>query len=317
MIWNNSNKFPGRNIIFPLFHYSPYYIRHLLLLPYRKNVLEVTYTVTENGRKQKRYLSALYDSILNIALEGYVAIMEEKIIPSTGQMLHYLFDLTIRFDEFLDRNRKTEISLRLSDVLGDPSIKEQLSVFRNYVRMFGREEIIVTYFKEMFTAHYDRYINLIKTNSTRVSFNKTLEISQLDSGSSLASAMEIVRLFNDHQSNSKMFKEFYLLGTVGKFADDIADLVCDIKKNHLNLFCSLINEDPIEKINLYQGIKSNVQTDINWLRKNCPNTFAEYFRTMESYYNQITDPKLKLICELSIIPAFFGFTADPEHNDKS
>jgi len=310
-------KFQGRNIIFPLLRYSPYYFRHLIVLSYRKDISGITSAVRENGRKQKRYLSALYDSILNLALEGYVDIMEEKIIPSTGQMLHHLFELTIRFDEFLDRHRKTENSLKLFDVLGDPCIKEQLTIFRNYVRTFGREEIIISYFKEMFTAHYDRYINLIKANSTQASFKETLEISRLDSGSSLASAMEIVRLFNDHQSKSKMFKEFSLLGTFAKFADDIADIKCDIKKNHLNLFFSLVNENPIEKINLYQGIKSNVQINFNWLSKNCPNTFSEYFRTMESYYDQITAPKLKLICELSIIPASLGFTADTEHNDRS
>jgi hypothetical protein len=255
--------------------------------------------------------------MLNILLEGYSEIMREKINPSTGQLLYFLFELTISLDEYLDKHRKTNDSLNIKNVLEDPEIKEQINIFRNFIRLFNREESITSYLKEMFSVHYEHYVRLIKTDLNQLSFKNTLEISKIDGGWSLSSAMEIVRLFNMHQPNQKMLNEFYLLGTAGKFAEDIVDLACDIQKGHLNLFLSLIKQHPIEETNLLRRIESRDRTDFEWLNKNCHKTFIEYLSLMETYYSQITSPKIRFVCDLSIIPAFLGRDWDPERHAAS
>ena len=286
------------------------------MLPYRRAIPEIGYTLPARSKKQKRWLSALYDAMLNILLEGYIEITGEKIIPPTGQMLSILFELTFRLDEYLDKRRKTNDSLSRKEMLGDPRIKQQLDIFRNYVRLFGQEEPITSYLKNMFADHYDHYIKLISSDVGRESFENTLEISQLDSGRSVSSAMEIVRLFNMHQPNQKILNEFYYLGTVFKFIEDIIDLACDIQKGHLNLFCSLAKQHPDERAKLYREIENQQRFDFKWLNKNCHRTFVEYLSLIDSYFSQISSPKLKLVCDLSALPIFFG-DYDPEHHAAS
>jgi lipase chaperone LimK len=125
--------------------------------------------------------------------------------------------------------------------------------------------------------------------------------------------MEIVRLFNNHSPNKKMQEEFFLLGTAGKFADDIGDIFSDIKRNHLNLFCSLVNDNPAEKEILYKGVNDNVKINFRWLNQNCYSTYTEYIKKMESFTKQITSKKLRLVFQLSIIPAIWGIHLDSEH----
>lgn len=315
----NSNfykRFSKRYIFTLLLRLSPYYIYHFLIIPYRRNVPEIGYKLPERSRKQKKRLIALYDAMLNILLKGYIESMGEKIIPSTGQMLSFLFELTFRLDEYLDKRRKTNDSLSRKEALEDPRIKEQLNTFRNYVRLFGREEPITSYLKDMFATHYDHYAKLISSEVGRESFENTLEISQMDSGQSLSSAMEIVRLFNMHQPNQKMLNQFYLLGTLLKFIEDIIDLACDIQKGHLNLFCSLAKQHPDEMANLYREIENQQRFDFEWLNKNCHGTFVEYLSLMDSYFSQISSQKLKLVCDLSALPIFLG-DYDPEHHAAS
>jgi len=255
--------------------------------------------------------------MLNILLEGYIEVTGEKINSSTGQMLYFLFEITISLDEYLDKHRKTNNSLSIKDVIEDPKIKKQINIFRNFIRLFDREESITSYLKEMFSAHYEHYIKLIKNDLNQLSFKNALEISQMDGGHSLSSTMEIVRLFNMHQPNQKMLHEFYLLGTAGKFAEDLSDLACDKQKGHLNLFLSLIKQQPIEEANLYRQIEIQGRIDFEWLNNNCNNTFFEYMNLMESYYSQITSPKVRFACDLSIIPAVLGRNWDPERHAAS
>ncbi len=272
--------------------------------------------ISKKGKKQKRHLNALYDSMFNILLKGYVEIMRQKIIPATGQMIQFLFELTMELDEYLDKNRNTDHPLSREEVRENPRIKEQLSIFHNYIKLFGREEPISSYLKDMFSVHYNHYIKLIKTDVGRESFNNTLEISQIDSGQSLSSTMEIVRMFNMHQPNQSMLNEFYILGTVGKFAEDIIDLARDIQKGHLNLFFSLVKKYPDEMENLCKEVKQHKRIDFKWLNKNCHRTFIEYTNIMDDYYSQLTFPGLKFICDLATVPVFLG-DYDPERHAAS
>jgi len=286
------------------------------MIPYRRNIPEIGFNFSEKGRKHKRRVIALYDSMLNILLEGYVEIMGEKVIPSTGQMLSLLFEMTLSLDEYLDKHRKTNDSLNIKTILEKPSIKEQRDMFHSYLRLYGRDESISSYLKDMFAAHYDHYIRLIRMDVGQESFEKTLEIAQMDNGRGYSSAGEIVRLFNLHQPNQNMLSQFYLLGMVGKFAEDIVDLACDIQKGHLNLFRSLVKQNPDEKENLFRQVEYQPRIDLDWLNKNCHRTFVEYFSLMEYYYNQITFPKLRLVGDLLIVPVYIG-DPDPEHHAAS
>lgn len=286
------------------------------MIPYRRNIPEIGFKFSEQGRNHKRRVNALYDSMFNIFLEGYVEIMGEKVIPSTGQMISLLFEMTLNLDEYLDKHRKTNNSLNIKEVLEEPTIKEQRSRFHNYLRLFGRDESISSYLKDMFATHYDHYIRLIGMDVGQESFEKTLEIAQMDNGRGYSSAGEIVRLFNLHQPNQNMLSQFYLLGMVGKFAEDIVDLACDIQKGHLNLFCSLVKQHPEEKANLYREVEHQPHIDFKWLNKNCHKTFIEYLSFMESFYNQITFPKLRLVGDLLIVPVYIG-DPDPEHHAAS
>ncbi|RJP72260.1 MAG: hypothetical protein C4539_03915 [Ignavibacteriales bacterium] len=304
--------FSRKNTLLLLLQLSPYFIKHFIFQPYKNNRAKPkAFSLSKQHRK--RFHTALIDSVLNIALAGYEEITGNKIINATGKMLHCLMELTKQFDEFIDNHRGTNDSLKLPDVVSIPEIQDQVKLFRDYLKSYGHEDEIIEYIRNLFGIHYEHYIGLLNDDVSSKSFANTLEICKLDGGNSLAYSMEIVRLFNNHPPIKKMQEEFFLLGTAGKFVDDIGDIFSDIKRNHLNLFCSLVNDNPAEKDILYKAVNDNVKINFSWLDQHCHSTFVEYIRKMESFNSRITSKKLRLVFELSVLPAMWGIHLDSEH----
>ena len=141
------------------------------------------------------------------------------------------------------------------------------------------------------------YLNTAKSS---LQFEDTLEAVKIESRW-LHGVMEIVRLFNGHQINDEVLNDFYLFAMIGKFADDMADLVCDIEKGLPNLLYALIRQNPVEYACLQLAIEKRKRLSIYWWKKHCPITYMCYFKHIEYYYQQMKSSKVRVASTLMFL----------------
>lgn len=288
-----------------VFHLLPRYLYHFIKQPYCRDMSAIDYQLSQQNRKQRRGLRALYDTMFSFLLDGYVELAKAKLAPGTGQIVFFLVELTRRFDEYLDEYLGTGASFALNEVLEKPAIQEQRAVFYRYVELFGRTEPIQKYLKQSFVTYYDTYIDTLNTAKNSLQFEDTLEAAKVESRW-LRGVMEIVRLFNGHQINDEVLNDFYLFGMIGKLADDMADLVCDIEKGLPNLLYALIRQNPVEYAILQLAIEKGKRLSISWWKKRCPITYMCYLKHIEYYYQQMKSSKVRIASTLMFLPPARG-----------
>ena len=297
-----------------LLRLAPYYLNHLVRQPYRRDVPAIGYKVPKVLTQRRRRLTALYDSMYNLLLDGYAEITHSKLAAETGEMFFLLIELTRRIDEHLDQHLGSDTSLLLDDVLKAPLIQEQLAVFRSYLQLFGRAQVIMTYLKDLFAAHYDSYVRTLEKANSSLQFDDVLVAARVDTGIWLRCMLETVALFNGHKPHEEALNNFYLFGMVGKFADDMVDLPRDVEKNDPNLLYALAYQTLPERNALHAALKAHKRLRVTWWSEYCPHTYRRYFEYIEHYYKQIISEKLRFACDLIMLPAIVGRDYDPERS---
>lgn len=289
-----------------VFHLLPRGLYHFIKRPYCRDVLAIDYELSQQNRKQKRGLRALYDTMFSFLLDGYVELTGTKLASGTGQMVFFLVELARRLDKYLDEYFEIGNSLAMNEILEIPEIQEQIAVFRRYLGLFGCAEPILEYLNQMFDNHYDTYIDTLKAAKNNHRFKDVFEVARTDTGIWFRSVMEMVILFNKHQMNDEVLNDFYLFGMVGKFADDMADLVADIEQGSPNLLYALIRQNPEEYAHLQFAIKKGERLNIAWWKKRCPLTYIQYFKHIEHYHQQIKSSKVRIVSMLMFVPPARG-----------
>ena len=141
-----------------VFHLLPSYLYHFIKQPFCRDMSAIDYQLSQQNRKQRRSLRAVYDAMFSFLLDGYVELAEAKLAPGTGQIVFFLVELTRRFDEYLDEYLGTGDLLTLNEILEKPAVQEQHAAFYRYVKLFDRVEPIQKYLRQSFAAYYDTYI---------------------------------------------------------------------------------------------------------------------------------------------------------------
>ncbi len=289
-----------------MFHLFPRVLYHLIKRPYCRDVPAIDYELSQQSRKQKRGLRALYDTMLSFLLDGYIELTGAKLAPGTGQIMFLLVELTKCLDEYLDENLEAGGSLAMSEALEAPALQEQRAMFRRYLELFGCAEPILKYVRQLFVTYYDTYVNILNTARNNLQFEDILEAAKIDTGIWFRSVMEVVILFNKHQMNDEVLNDFFLFGMVGKFADDMADLVADVEQGSPNLLYALIRQNPEEYALLQFAIKKGERLNLAWWKKRCPLTYMHYFKYIEYYYQQIKSSKVRIASMLMFVACARG-----------
>lgn len=296
------------NLLFRLF---PYYLRHFFNSPHCKDVPDINYKCLRIPLFDIRLRNrrALYHAIRHILLDGYAELTELKLMPATGQLFFFALELTVIFDEHLEKRLETNTPLDLAQILDEPIVKQRRKDFIYYLQQFGREEIIATHLQDLFVTYYDTYTHILLQNDWQ--FEEIYKAVQLDNGLWLRSLMEVICLFNEHDFQEAVLENFYAFGMVGKLADDMVDLVRDFNRGRPNLLYALICQNEAELANFQYALENRTRLTQDWWFNSCPRTYEEYFRYVEKYYDQITSQKLKLACDLLMFPAIMGYDYDP------
>jgi len=247
--------------------------------------------------------------MLSLALDGYVELTGTKLAPGSGQVVFLLFELARSLDEYLDQQLLAGTSPAMYEVLEVPEIQEQIIIFYQHLEPFGCAVPILKHLRQMFAAYYDSYVKAFLTARKSLQFEDTFEVAKMDTGIWCRIVMEVVCLFNGQQIDDEILNDFYLFGMIGKFADDMVDLVSDIEKGLPNLVYTLIRHHPEEYTHLELAIKNGKRVSMAWWKKHCPLTYLDCFKHIEHAYQQMQSSKVRILSLLMFAPPAYVICA--------
>lgn len=283
----------------------PYFWRHFVHRPYFRDIPEIGYEFPKE-RKDRRLRIALYGAMYNVLLDGYQALAGSRLKAETGQFIFLVIDMTKKLDEYLDNQLDLQHIPELQEALDTPSIRSKIDLLRRYVEMQHCAEPVFDYLNSMFRNYYNNYVTSLAHARGANDFGAALKAAQIDTGIWLRAMMDLVAIFNGLAMNADAHEEFYWLGMVGKFADDMVDISRDVAQQRLNLIHMLIQQQNDELPHLYSAFENKVRLNARWWNDHCPKTFNRYFEFIDSYYHHIKNEQLRFACDLIVLPTLLG-----------
>jgi len=294
-------KFNKRYIIWLVFRLSRLVVSYAVRTPFFRDIPEIGYKISTGrlrSRKQVLFLNLMY----GLLLECYSDLMGKRAKSGSEQVLFLMVEIYKNLDDFIDE--KTCISSG-SKVLYHPGLKTKRDFLKKYLERYGSATIVMDFLKSSFEKHYDDYAVRLGNSRDDACFENLQRVIEIDSWW-LSYTMETVALFNGYSLSPEARDDFYKLGLIGKFADDMYDLPADLRNRQINLLHSLVRQNTAEKDCLYEAAKESKRLDVGWWRVHCPITIRKYFALIDSYQSQIVSPKIKLTCDLVILRALVG-----------
>jgi len=256
--------------------------------------------------KKRRRIEALIDAMIHIMMRGYAELTGRPLGLSTGQLLLFLGRIAKSVDEIFEKRLHDDASLDLTDVMADPSVREQIDVLQAYLDLSGRRPVVMERLQALYATHYPAYAQRLSRKEHEWQFAEVLDSAHFDSGTMVRAMLETVALFNGHPPADGGLEEFYEVGMIGKFADDMIDLERDIRLGAPNLVYALVQQHPFELHALEAGIQSHDRRNSAWWQRSCPITYAEIFEMISRYSSRVNAPHLKLACDLCLVPPVIG-----------
>jgi hypothetical protein len=295
---------------------APCYLYHFMRRPYRQAVPAINYHPSRVGLRRRRR-DALYDAMFQLLLQCVVAFIQRAAHPATGQLLFFLSRVLASFDECFEQRLRSGLCLALDDILAEPAVQQNLTGLRAYLQLFQVEPSITDYLRQMFTDHYETYVAALKQAQQTLCFADVCAGAHFDSGIELCSLMDIAALFNGATLDARARQDFYLFGMVGKFADDWVDIGHDVRAQSPNLLHALLTQAPEELATFEKRLAEGGSRQADWWREACPCTYERYFTCIEEFHAQIQLPRVRLACDLVLLPAIIGYDYDPPRRQQA
>lgn len=284
---------------------APYYVLHFSAHPFRRDLPSMEYKRPRVTRKRRR-IEALIDAMIHIMMRGYTELVGSPLGASTGQLLLFLSRVVKSIDESFEKQLQANASLDLTEVMADPSVREKMDVLQAYLDLSGRREVVMERLQALYATHYQAYARRLSRTQHEWQFTEVLASAQFDSGTMVRAMLELVALFHGHPLAEGALEEFYEVGMVGKFADDMVDLGRDIRLGAPNLVYALVQQHPAELRALKTGSQSHERRNSAWWQRSCPTAYAEIFEHVSWYIARVGAPHLKLACDLCLVPPVIG-----------
>lgn len=282
---------------------------HFVMRPHRQSVPAIGYEMIHVTLRRRRR-DALYDMLFALLLQCQESFVNSPNHPATGQMLYFLSSMLGYFDICLEKRLLAGLPVSFDDILTDQSVYDSFKVFREYIQLFGAEDVIFEHLRQTFVLYYEAYVNSFRQAQNSASFKDVLTCIQFDSGHWLCCLMEVAALFNGKKLDERARQEFYLFGLLGKFADDWVDLARDMQDHIPNLLYALLQEAPAELAIVQQRLAARKSLGAQWWSRACPFTYNQYFEQIEQQYQQIHLPLLQQACDIILLPAIVGYDYD-------
>ncbi|WP_433684715.1 hypothetical protein [Nocardia sp. CA-119907] len=227
-------------------------------------------------------------------LDGYRQVTSYPVSSDTGLALALFMVFIFTFDQEFERARHRGDSHTYQELTETARVSEIWMAMEAYLREFDRDEVILTHLRATFAANFEQYCSDVTAASHRPEFALTLRLAEQDSGMTLRTCYEIIRLFNDHRSHPECARQFYGIGMAGKFLDDIRDMVDDVTAGEPNLLHSLVAGHARERVAVEEALASRTRIDLSWWQRTCPDTLHSFFEYTFRYYDLVPAAKLRL-----------------------
>jgi hypothetical protein len=275
----------------------PYALRHLTVKPFRSTA-EAQHI--GNRLENREYRRAAHDMYCEMFLDGYRETTSLRVSRATGLALVLFMIFIFTFDQEFERSRRLGDPPDYLAILDTPRVAEVWGALAQYLHAFGRDDEVLAHLLYTFSTNYDDYCRCVSDAMVRPGFEATVRLVEYDSGRTLLTVYDIIRLFNGHRPHPRCASEFFALGMAGKFLDDLRDMVDDVVAGNPNLLHALTCENEEEKGMLEAALRNRVHITLGWWSRHCPISLESYFHYAFRYYDQVSSTKLRLTLDICL-----------------
>jgi hypothetical protein len=277
---------------------APFVVGYGLLRLYRLSAPQRNVIRTLKPEGTIRVTRDIYCAMI---VSGYKRVSRRPVTRATGFAIVLFVTFIFTFDREFEERRKAGTALDFHAIFASPDVARYLSALIEYANHFNAGKSIAAYLEDIFEAHYPAYCELLMRCLERGRFDDNLALAEYDSGRAFMAMYEIIRMFNCHPYDRACAEQFYAVGMSGKFLDDLADLAADYASGVPNLVLSLAASETGERIIVEQALAEHATLDLYWWSQRCSRTFGKFKELTFSYYDLISDDRLRLPVNLLLL----------------
>jgi hypothetical protein len=294
-----------------LIRLAPYYLRHVMLQPYRG------LRPTDNLRElltspARRHQIAIYDAVLELMLKGYAELAGHPLRPDTGRVAVMLTRVGFAFDDEYERRKAQQQAAGFEDLLASAHVRERVHEWRAFMRQFEVYDRIKDFLMAFVAQLYQDYADTAQAEDRAAGFESMMRAATLDSGGLLVAVAHVVALFHDEKPTDALLEEFSGVGVIGKLADDVTDFRLDAAEGRPNLLLALASGDEPEHAKALSVIAARRTMSTRWWQRNCPRTYRQLATAYQDHQAFITSGWLRYTTRLLWTPALLGHARKKE-----
>jgi hypothetical protein len=279
----------------------PYIYRHVVMRRFRRT--QVARSATEGVSSPELQRSA-HDIYCEMLLNGYRDSTGLSVSPDTGLALVLFMIYMFVFDQEFENRRYHPGAERFDAVRQPPYVDAIWRAYVGYCRSLPSGSEAVDLVDARFETHYGTFRERERAARGERDLDSTTALVELDSGLTLVTVYDIIRILNGHRHNVECSKQFRAVGMAGKFLDDVRDVAEDVRADVPNLFYAATAQSAQERDALVRAIRQQDTLSMHWLASNCPSSYRRFISLTVSHYRDVRTPALRL--PLDIIWALLG-----------
>ena len=294
-----------------LIQFAPYYLRHVLVQPYRglrplENAREL---LTDLAR---RHQIAVYDAVLELMLKGYAELAGHPLRPESGRVAVMLTRVGFAFDDEYERRKSRHQAAGFEDLLASTRVQERVREWRTFMQQFGTYDSIRDFLMTFVARLYQDYADTAGAPDSRVGFDAMMRGAALDSGGLLVALAHVMALFHEETPADALLAQFSCVGVNGKLADDVIDFRLDLADGRPNILAVLANDNEYEHAKAISLGQVERTMGTRWWQRNCPQAYQQLVAAYQEHQARITSGWLRYVSRLMWTPALLGHARKKE-----
>jgi hypothetical protein len=267
-----------------------------------------------SGDLSTRLRIAAYDGIIGLLLDGYAQLARHPLRPRTGALVVRLNRLVGAVDDEYEHRLVDRRPLDFAEVFAARLVQDRLGDLAAFLRPYPERLAIKEFLQGRVSQYYGHYVTLASTPKAEREPDWHLRSALLDSVGLAECIANVIGLFHRAPPGGDIVRQFASFGMMVKVADDVIDFWDDLAADRANLLQGIVLQHPVELERVRQraqegtspGVAVAGQTGLRWWRDNCPESYAEAAVIIDDHRSALTAPRLRLACELVLVPAWHG-----------
>lgn len=257
---------------------------------------------------------AAYDGIIGLLLDGYAQLAGHPLRPQTGALVVRLNRLVGAVDDEFECRLADRRPLDFAEVFAAGLVQDRFSDLADFLRPHPERQAIKDFLHGRVSQYYGNYVTLAAAGEAEREPDWHLRSALLDSVGLAECTAHVIGLFHRTPPHSEIVRQFASFGMLVKVADDVIDFWDDLAADRANLLQGIVRRHPVELERVRRGAREGTppravtagRTGLRWWRDNCPESYAEAAAVIDDHRSSLTASRLRLACELVLVPAWHG-----------